>query len=129
MIGSADHDKYIEVKMPAQRAILHDILVSKLDPSKKHADLSKSGNLRQVDLFAEKNNEDLFLSKTEVTTLEKEKQEPVVEQLVTVDSFQEEAKEELIEQTVEKVEETVSKEEKPKKKQFQKKKSKDNVIL
>ena len=115
--------------MPAQRAILHDILVSKLDPSKKHADLSKSGNLRQVELSTGKNDEDLFLSKTKVTTLEKEKQEPVVEQPVPVESFQEEAKEELTEQSVEKVEETVSKEEKSKKKQFQKKKSKDNVIL
>lgn len=115
--------------MPAQRAILHDILVSKLDPSKKHAALSKSGNLRQVELSTKKINEDLFLSKTKVTSLEKEKQEPIVEQPAPVEIFQEKAKEELVEQKVEKVKETVSKEEKSKKKQFQKKKSKDNVVL
>lgn len=126
--------------MPAQRAILHDILVNRLDPTKKHADLSKSGNLKQVELPKEQKNENLFLSKAEVAATKKDlkskKEEPVVlEQAAVAVEVQEEIKEEQVEQAVEKTEEPVEtateeqQEEKPKKKLFQKKKSKDDIVL
>ena len=126
----------IEVKMPAQRAILHDILVNGLDPTKKHSGLSKNGNLKQQieQELKEKTNESLFASKQKLVTPEKdnsamiETAEPVVLPAVVLqDEVTPQALEQL-EQVAEPVVEE-SLEEKPKKKLFQKKKSKDDIVL
>ena len=130
----------IEVKMPAQRAILHDILVNGLDPTKKHSDLSKNGNLKQQieQELKKQTNESLFASKQKLVTSQKddsatvESTEPAISPVVVL---KDEVKDESAPQVSEQLEQTVEPvieenlEEKPKKKLFQKKKSKDDVVL
>lgn len=118
--------------MPAQRAILHDILVNKLNPNKPHADLSKVGKLKSEKQPEESIKEHLYAAAEPVTSTPEEvksiSDEPSIVSFNDEKiSSQEEGKDESVDVVAEPLDEPV--EEKPKKKLFQKKKSKDDVVL
>lgn len=118
--------------MPAQRAILHDILVNKLNPNKPHADLSKTGKLKSEEQPKISTKESLYAATKPVILAQEEVKNTLDEAKVSlsedvVTSTQEELQDKNVDVVVESAEEPT--EEKPKKKLFQKKKLKDDVIL
>lgn len=118
--------------MPAQRAILHDILVNKLNPSKPHADLLKTGKLKPEKQPEKSTKEHLYAAAEPVTPAPEEvkniSDEPSIVSFNDEKiSSQEDVKDESVDVVAEHVDEPI--EEKPKKKLFQKKKSKDDVVL